>query len=370
MTQKRDYYEVLGVTRTASTVEIKSAYRNLARRYHPDVNRDPEAETRFKEIAEAYEVLAHEDKRKAYDAYGHQGVNGGAGFSGFGAGGFGEFFDMFFRQAGGGGPVSLAEDGDDLRHDEELTLEEAARGVERTIRYAHLENCDICEGSGASPGSNVETCPTCRGVGYVRHTQNTLLGTFQTQTVCGRCRGQGQTIETPCQQCGGAGRMRKTRERTIRIPAGVDNGSQIRIAGEGDSGLRGGHPGDLYVVIFVKPHEVFERRNNDLYAEIPISFARASLGGRIRVPTIDGEEAIDLPEGTQTGTRFRLRGKGVPDVGGRGKGDLYVAVRVDVPTKLNAEQKQILRQLAESFGESPDGADDKGFLSKLFKGER
>ena len=373
MTDKRDYYEVLGIARTATAEEVKRAYRNLARKYHPDVNKEPHADTQFKEINEAYEVLSQDEKRRVYDTYGHQGLNGGSGFSGFGAGaaGFNDIFDMFFNMRGGAGAAgaaSMAEHGDDLRHDLEITLEEAVRGVEKTVRFAHLETCDICDGSGANPGTSVETCQTCRGSGYVRHVQNTLLGTFQTQTVCGKCRGQGRVIQAPCGQCNGAGRMRKTRETTIKIPAGVDTGSRIRLTGEGDAGVRGGEPGDLYVVIFVQPHEVFERRNNDLYCEIPISFTRAALGGEILVPTIDAQERIEVPEGTQTHTRFRLRGKGVPDVGGRGRGDLYVVVRVEVPTKLQAEQKQILRQLAESFGETVD--EDKGFLSRLFKGEK
>jgi molecular chaperone DnaJ len=371
MTDKRDYYEVLGVSRNATAEEIKRAYRSLARKNHPDVNREPEAETLFKEINEAYEVLSQEDKRRVYDTYGHQGLNG-AGFGG-GAGGFSDIFDMFFGMRGGpgaGGPASMAEHGDDLRHDLEITLEESARGVEKTIRFNHLESCDICDGSGASPGSSVETCQVCRGSGYVRHVQNTLLGTFQTQTVCSRCRGQGRVVQSPCGQCHGEGRIRKTRERTIKIPAGVDNGSRIRLAGEGDAGVRGGDAGDLYIVIFVQPHEIFERRNNDLYCEIPISFARAALGGEIMVPTIDGEERINIPEGTQTHTRFRLRDKGIPDVSGRRRGDLFVVARVEVPTRLSAEQKELLRQLAQAFGESPDGAEDKGFLNRLFKGER
>jgi len=378
MADKRDYYDVLGVSRTASTEEIKRAYRNLARRYHPDVNKDPDAEAKFKEINEAYEVLSDETKRRTYDRFGHAGINGtaaepGMGFGGPGFGGLGDIFDIFFNTGGGRSAASgsMAERGDDLRQDLEITLEEAALGAEKTVRFNRLENCDLCSGTGAKPGTHAEACPTCRGTGYVRHTQNTLLGTFQTTTTCGRCRGEGRVVSSPCPQCSGGGRIRKTRERKVRIPAGVDSGSRIRLSGEGDAGIRGGDPGDLYIVLYIRPHEVFERRGNDLYCEVPISFVRAALGGQITVPTIHGTEKITLSEGTQSGQTFRLREKGIPDLNGRGKGDEYVIVRVQVPTKLSADQKALLRQFARSLGEDvEDSPEDKGLLGRLFRGDK
>src|SRR5258708_21735603 len=293
MTQKRDYYEVLGVSRTATADEIKRAYRTLARKYHPDVNKESGAETNFKEINEAYEILSEDNKRSAYDRFGHAAVNsgaaGGAGFGSAGMGGFGDIFDIFFGGGAGArtGGASMAERGDDLRQDIEITLEEATLGAEKTISFTRREACDICGGNGAKPGSKVETCPTCRGAGVVRHTQNTLLGTFQTTSTCGRCRGEGRAVGSPCSQCNGSGRMRKTRERTIKIPAGVDSGSRVRLGCEGDAGSRGGEHGDPFIGQYVKHHEIFERRNNDLYCEVPVSFVRASLGGQITVPTID-----------------------------------------------------------------------------------
>lgn len=371
MPDKRDYYEVLGVSRTASAEEIKRAYRNLARKYHPDVNKQHGAEARFKEINEAYEVLSDDGKRRAYDRFGHDGMNGGMADAGpFGAGmgfggGLGDIFDAFFSAGGGrtaaaGGHV--AERGDDLRQDLEITLEEAVQGTTKALKYTRLESCDVCSGTGAKPGTQAETCPTCRGVGYVRHTQNTLLGTFQTTTTCSRCRGEGRVVQAPCGQCGGTGRLRRTRERTLSVPPGVETGTRIRMPGEGDMGMRGGDPGDLYVVIHVKPHEIFERRGNDLYCEVPISFAKAALGGQIAVPVIGGEERIDIPEGTQPGAVFRLRDRGVPDLNGRGRGHQFVVVKVTVPAKLSADQKQLLVQFARSLGEDSDLGADRGLF--------
>jgi molecular chaperone DnaJ len=374
MPTKRDYYEVLGISRTASGDEIKRAYRGLARQYHPDVNKAPEAEQMFKECAEAYEVLSDDDKRSRYDRFGHDAVSGatsggspfGSGFGASGMGNFGDIFDIFFGNGGPNQGGSRAERGDDLRQDVELTLEEAVLGTEKTVRFTRMENCDLCGGNGAKPGTKTEICQTCRGGGYVRHSQNTLLGTFQTTTVCSRCRGEGHIVTSPCPQCTGKGRIRKSRERTVPIRAGVDSGNRIRIPGEGDAGLRGGDPGDLYVFIMVKPHEIFERRETDLYCEVPISFVRAALGGQITVPTITGEETINLPEGSQTGATFRLRDKGVPDLNGRGKGDEYVIVKVQVPTKLSMEQKQMLQQFAESQGEKVEISEEKGLFGRLF----
>jgi len=375
MPEKRDYYEVLGVSRNASAEEIKRAFRNLARKYHPDVNKAPNAEARFKEINEAYEVLSDETKRRAYDRFGHDALNGapdgGFGFGAAGFGGFTDIFDAFFGGGvGGPGGATIAERGDDLRIDIQLTLEEAVLGTEKTLSYARLERCEVCGGTGAEPGTKPDICPVCRGAGHVRSTRSTLLGTFQTTATCGRCRGEGRVIQSPCQQCSGSGRMRRQRERSIRVPAGVDTGTRVRLQGEGDAGIRGGEPGDLYVHVHVQPHEVFERRGNDLYCEVAISFARAALGGKVTVPTIDGTEELDIPEGTQPGTTFRLRDRGVPDVGGRGRGHQYVVVQVEVPKKLSGEQRKLLRQFAESLGERPDEADDRGLLGRLFWGDR
>jgi len=370
MPDRRDYYEVLGLSRNASADDVKKAYRTLARRYHPDVNKNADAEARFKDIREAYDVLSDDQKRQVYDRFGHEGLDGTSASPGAGFGGFPDIFDMFFgagvRQSAG--PTS-ANRGDDLRQDIEVSLEDAATGANTRISYTHLETCDLCEGHGAEPGSQSEVCGACRGTGYVRHTQNTLLGTFQTTAPCGRCRGEGRIIVKPCPQCAGAGRMRKTRDKTVRVPPGVDTGSRIRLSGEGDAGLRGGSSGDLYLVIHVRPHEFFERRDKDLYCEVPVSFPMAALGGRIEVPTIGGAEMLELPEGTQTGTSFVLRGKGMPDLNGYGKGNQYVIVRVEVPKKLSSEQKQALRQYAATTGETIS-EEDRGIFSRFFKSDR
>ncbi len=369
MPDKRDYYEVLGVSRSASAEEVKRAYRNLARKYHPDVNKQQGAEAKFKEINEAYEVLSDDGKRRTYDRFGHEGMNGGMADAGpFGGGGFGgglgDIFDAFFSAGGGRSAAggSTSERGDDLRQDLEVTLEEAVQGVNKTLKYARLESCDVCSGTGAKPGTQPESCPMCRGVGYVRHTQNTLLGTFQTTTTCSRCRGEGRVVQSPCGQCGGAGRMRRNREKSLKVPPGVETGTRIRLTGEGDMGMRGGDPGDLYVVVHVQSHDVFERRGNDLYCEVTISFAKAALGGQVTVPVVGGEERIDVPEGTQPGAVFRLRDRGVPDLNGRGRGHQFVVAKVEVPTRLSSDQKQLLVQFARSLGEDSDLGADRGIF--------
>lgn len=378
MAEKRDYYEVLGVSRSASAEEIKRAFRNLARRYHPDVNKAPDAEAKFKEINEAYEVLSDTSKRRAYDTYGHEAMGGAAaGPSGFGGGaaGFGglnDIFDLFVNMGGGRSAVNpnAPERGDDLRQDIEITLEEAAHGVEKTVRYQHLETCDLCTGTGAKPGTQPEPCATCRGTGYVRHTQSNFLGTFQTTTPCARCRGEGRVVASPCAQCNGAGRLRKVRERVLPIRPGVDSGNRLVVRGEGDAGLRGGDPGDLHVVIFVKPHDIFERRNNEILVEAPISMVTAAVGGQITVPTLFGDEKLTIPEGTQPGATFRLRDKGMPDLNGRGKGDQIVVVKVQVPTRLSGDQKQLLKQFAQSMGEQiTEAPEDKGLFGRIFGGK-
>lgn len=370
MASKRDYYETLGIARDASADEIKKAYRRLARQHHPDVNKhDKGAEEAFKEINEAYTVLSDPQKRQMYDRYGHQGLDSrytGPGF-GFGdLGGFGDIFDMFF---GSGARAqarrqAVGERGADLRHDLELTLEEVAAGVEKELRVSRLERCDACSGSGAQPGTSPETCSYCQGTGQVTHSQHTFLGSFSTVTTCTTCRGEGRVIRDPCRACDGTGRLRKTSERKVRIPAGVESGSRIRLRGEGDAGDRGGPPGDLYVIVYVRPHEVFERRGDDLLCEIPISFVQAALGDTIEVPTLAGDEKLHIPEGTQTGATFKLRGKGLPNINSGGHGDEHVIVRIVTPRKLTDEQRKLLLGFAESSGIEVNPKKSKGLFGK------
>lgn len=374
MAQPRDYYEVLGVSKTASAEEVKRAYRNLARKFHPDVNKAADAADKFKEIQSAYDVLSDENKRRQYDRYGHEGMNGGsgmdAGFGGF-PGGVGDIFDIFFgagTRPSASGPTVVR--GDDLREDLELTLEEAAAGVEKTIRFQRMETCDTCTGSGSKPGTSADTCPQCHGTGQIRFSQSTLLGTFHSSQTCTRCRGMGKVISSPCGTCSGSGRVRKTRERTVKIPAGADSGMRMRLVGEGDAGERGGPAGDLYLVLYVQDHAVFERHGNDIFCEVPISFARAALGGTIEIPVLGGKEEFKIPEGTQSGHRFTLRGKGIPEVNGRGKGDQHLIVQVQVPTRLTAEQRELLKQFAATTGEQLNQTQEKGgILGRIFGGQ-
>ena len=377
MPVKRDYYEVLGIGRGATAEEIKKAYRRLARQHHPDVNQNNgEAESLFKEINEAYEVLSDPEKRGTYDRFGHEGLNtngrypgSGFGFEGFGdISGFGDIFDMFF---GGGARGesrrrSVGEPGADLRYDMALTLEEVAMGVEKTIRLSRYERCKSCDGSGVHAGSAPETCAHCQGAGQVRHSQHTILGSISSVVPCPVCRGRGFMIKDPCHVCGGEGRARQSDERTVRIPAGMEDGTRIRLRGEGDSGVRGGPAGDLYVVAYVKPHDVFERHGDDLVCEVPINLVQAALGDRIEAPTIGGEtENLHIPHGTQSGVSFRLDGKGLPNVQNGRRGDQHVVVRVEIPKRLSAEQKRFLAEYAKVSGieVNPDGG--RGFLDKL-----
>jgi molecular chaperone DnaJ len=363
---KRDYYEILGVSRSASEQELKSAYRKLAVRYHPDKNPgDKEAEEKFKEAAEAYSVLSNPEQRARYDRYGHAGVANGAGAN-WGAQGFGGiedilgdlfgFGDIFGNVRAGGSRRSAAQRGADLRYDLELTLEEAATGKTEQLRIPRLETCGTCSGSGARPGTRPETCITCGGSGQVRYQQ----GFFSVARTCGACRGTGKIIKTPCSDCKGAGRVEREKSLEVKIPAGVETGSRLRIAGEGEAGTNGGAAGDLYVVIHVKEHDLFERQGANLYATVPISFAQAALGAEINVKTLDGSEALKIPAGTQTGTVFRLKGHGMPILGGRGRGDLFVSVTLITPTSLTREQRKLLEQLAEI-----EDQQDKGLIDKV-----
>ncbi len=369
---KRDYYEVLGVAKGATETEIKKAYRKKARKYHPDVNPDnKEAEAKFKEAAEAYEVLSDPEKKSRYDQLGHAGVDpngfGGGGFGGGDFNGFGDIFDMFFGGAGGGGGRRNGpQQGNDLRYDMEISFEEAAFGLEKDIEITRTENCETCDGTGAAEGSKPKTCSTCGGSGQVQYAQNTPIGRIVQNRTCNACQGKGTIIEQPCRTCNGRGKVRKARTIHINIPAGVDTDSRMRLSGQGESGTRGGPPGDLYLFIKVKPHKVFTRRNNDIYCEVKIAFPQAALGDAIEVPTLEGKAELKVPAGTQTGTTFRLRQQGIPDVHGRGRGDLHVRVVVKVPTKLTDRQKELLQEFAEISGKKPvEVTKEKGFFDKV-----
>ncbi|MGO2131563.1 MAG: molecular chaperone DnaJ [Halomonas sp.] len=351
---KRDYYEVLGVDRGADQKEIKKAYRRLAQRHHPDRNPDDEkASELFREVTEAYEVLTDSEKRAAYDQFGHAGVDGqaGGGFgggAGAGAGGFGDIFgDVFGDIFGGGGRrhPNAPQRGSDLRYNLEVDLEGAVSGTSVDIRVPRHVECGRCEGEGAEPGSTKETCPTCQGMGQVRMQQ----GFFAVQQTCPTCHGSGQHIKVPCHKCNGDGRVRETRTLSVKIPAGVDTGDRIRLSGEGEAGINGGPPGDLYVQVAIKPHAIFERDGRHLQCEVPINFVDATLGGELEVPTLNGRVKLKIPAETQTGKVFRLKGKGVKPVRGGPAGDLLCRVVVETPVKLNEEQKDLLRRFQDSL---------------------
>ena len=351
-TNKRDYYEILGVDRAVSETDLKSAYRRLAHQHHPDKNQgDPHAEEKFKEAAEAYAVLSDSEQRQRYDRFGHAGVSSPAGAA-WGAPGFGNiedilgdlfgFGDVFAAGGRGGSRRSAQQRGADLRYDLEITLEQAAEGMTAQLRIPKLEKCETCDGLGAAPGTKPETCRTCEGAGQIRYQQ----GFFSVARTCGTCRGTGKVINSPCQICRGAGRVEREKSIEVKIPAGVETGSRLRLQNEGESGAYGGPAGDLYVVIHVAEHEQFERQGNNLYASEPITFAQAALGSEIKVRTLRAEHSLKIPAGTQTGTVFRVRGQGMPVLGGRGRGDLFVAVSVVTPTMLTREQRKLLEQLA------------------------
>ncbi|MBM7614661.1 molecular chaperone DnaJ [Alkaliphilus hydrothermalis] len=355
---KRDFYEVLGVEKGASPEEIKKAYRKLAMKYHPDRNPDnKEAEDKFKEANEAYEILSDPEKKQRYDQFGHAGVNGngGGGFEGFGGGFediFGDIFDMFGGGFGGSSRRrSGPQKGADIKYESSITFEEAAFGTDKTVEFHRNDNCDECNGSGAKPGTSKKTCSHCNGKGEIRYAQRTPLGQIVNVKACPHCHGEGHIIEEPCHKCNGKGKVRKKRKLKVKIPAGVDTGMVIPIRGEGEPGIKGGPSGDFYVVIKVLPHKIFQRDGLDVICEIPITFVQATLGDEMEVPTLEGKVKYKIPEGTQSGTVFRLKGKGIVSPRGYGKGDQYVKMIVEVPTKLTDKQKDALRQFASVSGE-------------------
>ncbi len=367
MSAKRDYYEILGVSRQATEEEIKKAFRRLARQYHPDVNKSPDAEARFKEINEAYEVLSDREKRALYDRFGHTGPQ--AGFGGFGDFGFGGIEDIFESFFGGmrAGPAARQGPtrGADLRYDLTIEFIEAVFGCEKEIVVPRHETCPQCQGSGAEPGTQPIRCPQCNGTGEVRRQQQTFLGSFVQVTTCPRCHGEREIVTTPCTLCRGQKVVQVERPILVKIPAGVDENTRIRLAGEGEPGTRGGPAGNLYVVIHVKPHPYFRREENNILIELGINVAQAALGDRVRIPTLDGDEELAIPPGTQTGEVIRLRGKGVPYLRRNGRGDQLVMVRVLTPTKLTQKQKELLRELGKTLSKEVIQEPEKNFFDRV-----
>ncbi len=370
--QKRDYYEVLGVNKNATDEELKKAYRKLAKKYHPDANPDnkKEAEAKFKEVNEAYENLSDPQKRRMYDQFGHngpQGFGGGqggyysystSGFDGFDMGDLGDIFSSFFGGGFGGRTSSRANNGPtkgaNLRYDIELTFEEAFLGVEKEITLSREEECDVCHGSGAKKGSSVETCPTCHGTGQIKQVQNTILGQMQTTRTCTTCHGDGKIIKEPCENCRGKGKVKKSVKINVKIPAGIDDNQTVVLRGEGATGSKGGSKGDLYITVHIKRHRIYTRQDNNVYCDIPVTITQATLGAEIEVPLVDGsKEKYKIPEGTQTGTRFRIRGKGFKNVNRNYEGDFIFTVVVQTPKKLTKEQRDLLVELAKTMNEQP-----------------
>ncbi|MBQ4575930.1 MAG: molecular chaperone DnaJ [Clostridia bacterium] len=373
MADKRDYYEVLGLAKGAGDDEIKKAYRQLAKKYHPDMNPgDAEAEVKFKEINEAYAVLSDSEKRARYDQFGHAGVDPSAGggggygdFDGFGGIDFGDIFSSFF---GGGAQTSRRNAptrGNDIRASVSISFEEAAFGCKKEISYNRIEKCDECGGSGAAKGSTAETCSHCGGTGQVRVSQRTMMGMFQTTQTCDACRGTGKIIKNPCTGCRGTGYVRIKKKLDVSIPAGIDDGQKVALRGQGDAGRNGGPAGDLILVVTVRPHTVFERDGYNIYCEVPVTFTEAALGAEIDIPTLEGDVKYTIPEGTQTGTMFTLRGKGIQQVNGKNKGDLIFSVVVEVPKNLTDAQKELLRQFDATCGNT-NHTKKQSFLKKIF----
>jgi molecular chaperone DnaJ len=364
---KRDYYEVLGIPKNASQEDMKSAFRKLARQYHPDVSQEPDAEERFKEVNEAYGVLSDDQKRAAYDRFGHAGVQGTGGMPDFTVD-FSDLFEEFFGIGGFGRSAQRSRNmprrGSDLQQRLDLSFEEAVFGIEKEIEFMRDEVCSTCNGSGAEPGTSPVRCATCNGTGEVRQVRQTILGSMVQVATCPACNGQGETISSPCRTCGGRGLERKTRRKIVSVPAGVDEGNQIRLAGEGQPGINGGPHGNLYLQIHVKPHKFFKRRENDILLDLDINIAQAALGADVTIPTVDGNEGLKIPAGTQPGKVLRLRNKGVPFVRGGGRGDQLVVINVAIPKTLTPEQRALFEQLAKSLG-SEVRPQERSFLDWL-----
>jgi len=386
VSEKRDYYEVLGVDKNASDADIKKAFKRLARKYHPDLNRDDPktAEEKFKEVNEAYSVLSDPKKRQQYDQFGQAAFDGtggmGGGFGGFGQGGFGggfggagaadgfgDIFDMFFGGAAGGGRRARQpgpERGSDLRYDLEISFEEAAFGKDVELRIPRTDNCETCHGTGAAPGTSPETCPECHGTGQKQTVRNTPFGRMVNATTCSRCHGTGKIVTHPCKDCHGTGKKRATHTIKVHIPKGVDQGSRVRVAGAGEAGTRGGSNGDLYVYIFIKPHKFFERQGYDVTVEVPISFVQAALGDTVQVPTLDGLVDLKIPAGIQPGTVLRIKNRGVPYLRGSGRGDQHVRIKVLTPRNLSSKQKELLKEFGEISGTNVN-PEQKTFFDKI-----
>jgi molecular chaperone DnaJ len=351
MAGKRDYYEVLGVPRDASPEDIRKAFRKLAFQYHPDRNKDDGASEKFKEVNEAYEVLSDADKRASYDRFGHSGAEGlfGRGFEGFDFGGFGDIFEAFF----GGTSTSARQTsrrGEDLRYNIAITFEEAALGCEKEIDITRTELCSACHGTRSQPGSQPTRCPACDGTGQIRRVQRSLFGQFINTSVCNQCRGEGKIVTDPCRECKGSGFQKRKRSISVKIPAGIDDGNGIRITGEGNAGIRGGLPGNLYIVVSVRKHSFFTREGDDIIYELPVNFAQAALGTEVAIPTLHGDNKLKIPPGSQNGRVFRLKGSGIPHLRGRGNGDQLVVLKVVTPESLTREQRRLFEELAKSLG--------------------
>ncbi len=366
MTTKRDYYEVLGVQRNATSADLRKAYRRLARQYHPDVNDSPDAAERFKEINQAYEVLIDEEKRSAYDRYGHAAFEGN-GFGGYSQG-FGDLNDIFESFFGGFAQTRTRRGprtGEDLRTQLNISFQEAVFGVEKEIEVPRLERCPVCKGSGAEPGTQAIRCPDCNGTGEIRRVRSSILGSFVNVSVCPRCEGEGTIVQKPCPECRGRQRVEGQARLVVNIPAGVDDGTRIRLAQEGNAGINGGPSGNLYVYLSVSPHPYFQRKDNDILLNVTLNVAQAALGDKIRIPTLEGEAELTIPPGTQTGETFVLKGKGVPRLQANGRGDEYVTVFVETPKNLNADQKRLLKELAGTLHTELVSQDNRGWLDKI-----
>ena len=368
---KRDYYEVLGVSKGVSEEAVRKAYRKKAMEYHPDRNKNPDAEDKFKEVNEAYHVLIDSQKRANYDRFGHAGVGVGSGglgrdFDGADVfGGFGDIFDSFFGEFTGRGRQRTSQRGDDIQYGVTIPFEDAAFGTEREVEVARVEKCHRCSGSGSEPGTSPTTCQTCRGAGQVRRSQKSIFGQFTQVTACPTCRGVGSTISSPCNSCHGAGSERRNRKIAIKIPAGVEDGMQIRLTGEGDVGINGGPAGNLYIQLSVAAHKEFRREGQDLIYELPLNFVQAALGDEVEIPTLSGQETLKIPSGTQSGAVFRIKGKGVPQLNGHRIGDMVVPITLQVPTSLDARQRSLLEELGKTMETPSDGTGDKGLFNKI-----